>query len=561
MRFLRLACLGMLAVLTMAADAPQKNDLIELKAWLNGRSDAKFRNADNNKIFVLKPGTRGSIEEVKHFPDTKNYGVCLKVLNGENIDKSQRCVWVYFNPKRPNMNLYSVANSQSAKDQRLQEWAKNPKTVSAKKISNDPRQADAAQVTRTVSGIVDAASPVNSSNSSPVAQEPLLPGTDNKPVDTNLSAKAAMEFLNQMNQNGVSGKSPMDPNSSCPDGKCAPSINGYETCTASNDYLSAKITDVSKRDPLLSVLTAQPENMVKESCVKRALESFPKEYYTGRKKNRKRNTYYRDETCEKSPKHVDRPCVSEDYVDMTAKSFNSVATCMSPLLAGSANRQDQKNAAYSVFSLMTQESGLHVNASSSTGAGGASQLTYPAIADVNKNIKTFSDELKSSSNRLCNKLGSMLDTSPMPTGKDSAITRTCSRVSLYQDQPVKNMVYGFAFQHLVKSTLEAQIFNRFPGIFSSLSAGKLDELKLKLAMWAHNTGSADMINPVERVITNMLRKKQTLTDDSVNAFLQNVSSTISGWTRRSKEKAGYYPSIVARMKNLEPAGEKSCLVP
>ena len=126
MRFLKMAVISILAVVVMAADAPKKDDLVELSGWLNARSDSKFRKVDTNTLFTLAKGTRGSIEQIKHFPATKNYGVCIRVLSGSRVDKPNRCVWVYFNPKQPNLKLYSVGGNEASRNAKLAEWAIDP---------------------------------------------------------------------------------------------------------------------------------------------------------------------------------------------------------------------------------------------------------------------------------------------------------------------------------------------------------------------------------------------------------------------------------------------------
>ncbi len=71
-----------------------------------------------------------------------------------------------------------------------------------------------------------------------------------------------------------------------------------------------------------------------------------------------------------------RPCLNQDYIDMTAASFNQVADCLS----FSANEKKQ------AFALFNHESHFILNARSPTGARCYGQLTSDTMAFINKHI-------------------------------------------------------------------------------------------------------------------------------------------------------------------------------
>lgn len=561
MRFLRLIILGGLAFVMMAA-GPQQGDLVELRSWLNGRSDAKFRSADKNKIFVLAKGTRGSIEEVKYFPSTKNYGVCVKAMNASNMDPSQKCVWIYYNPRSPNLNLYSVSKNPAEKQSKIIAWARDPKTVTARKIANDPRGADSAETTRDISGILEPV--VHEGNASIVERPSVIPtgaadapdAVEKEPVDNTVDSKSALESslgsINQINHSQNSGRSALDPNASCPEGKCAPTLTSHSACTSQNNYLETDIDLYNKRDPFFSIVNFQPDNMIKASCIKRSLELFPDT-----------KNFYQQCNARGKTSRIVRPCISENYTALITKSFNAVATCMAEGLAGTNDLEMKKKAAYSVFSLMTAESGLHVNAKSGTGAGGVSQLTGVAIRHVNLTLPQLSRRLASSSNPICSKNLTAAISSPLEP-KDF-----CGRSALSDHNPLKNMIYGFAYQQAMREGMDNQFFNsnRYSAVLNTLPPADLDRLKRSMAMWAHNTGPAGTITPAEKLLTQMLRRKESLKNSrDVDQFLANLSTYMREYPsrenrRRSRrnETAKYYPNIVERVAKIESSEANSCI--
>ena len=78
-----------------------------------------------------------------------------------------------------------------------------------------------------------------------------------------------------------------------------------------------------------------------------------------------------------------RPCINEDYVDKTARAFDTVADCF--------DFSDAEK--IQLFSLFNHESSFHVNARSGGDARCYGQLTYIRFADINKYIY-FRDNLK-----------------------------------------------------------------------------------------------------------------------------------------------------------------------
>ncbi len=176
---LRNSGLLVLSAYLTAFTAPMKDDLIELKASLNARSEAKFRDMDSNKVYILKTGTRGMIKEVKRF-ETGNYGICIQIQNVQDLGPEQKCVWVHYRPENPNMNLYSVAKDDKARLQQMEAWAKDGKQVSLQKIGS-PDQATAAETTREIAALAPKSVPTKLPTVTITVQKPAAKSVD-KPV-------------------------------------------------------------------------------------------------------------------------------------------------------------------------------------------------------------------------------------------------------------------------------------------------------------------------------------------------------------------------------------------
>lgn len=75
---------------------------IELEAFLNGRSEARFRAEDRNVRAVLSKGTRAEILQSKQL-SSGNYAMYVKTLNGSYQGQG---FWVYYNVDQPALKVY-----------------------------------------------------------------------------------------------------------------------------------------------------------------------------------------------------------------------------------------------------------------------------------------------------------------------------------------------------------------------------------------------------------------------------------------------------------------------
>ncbi len=517
--------LAAIGIQFLAFAFPQKDDLVELSGGIYGRSDAKFRSIDKNHTFVLKPGTRGIISEVKKFPATKNYGVCLEILNATDVPATQKCTWVYFDMNNPNMNLYSVAQDTKSQQEILTKWAqekeKNLNQVTLLRGAA-PAAGMAARTNRSVTGIVEnkvvlgVTAPVVVGgipavrSAGPVGvTTPAL--VEQAVVDADAALKTALANVGQYNngaQKAMTATSTPAP-TFCPE--CAAKIESYALCTDKNNYMEDEISRLINGSELSPALAGEQREIIRKACIQRSLDTYPN----------LRNAYRDCQPQDQAPRgFVNKACVSKNYVDMTTNSFNAVAECLGDYVSG--NPETKKEAALAVFSLTSWESGLHVNAASPTGAGGIGQLTQPAIADVNSRLKLVRDHLAKSDNALCNRVLLNVLNQPMADGR----SKSCERTALSKNNPLKNMIYTFAYQgsqrkYLEKTALSSGIF---AGVLSKdLPASERERLASSVTIWSHNTGPAGMKVPLTYLMAKYLRdRKSVKTAADVDQFLRDL---------------------------------------
>jgi hypothetical protein len=209
---------------------------------------------------------------------------------------------------------------------------------------------------------------------------------------------------------------------------------------------------------------------------------------------------------------------------------------------------------------MAQESGMHMNVISPSGAAGAGQLTNDAIIDVNQHMKGIRKNLESSNNPDCSQVLSKAFIKPMKSGG------ICDRIGVYQDNPLRNMAYSFAYQKIVHDSLSVAFFENaaFSDIFKSLPAEESARLKYALVSWGHNTGPAGLKTPLAALLRDYVRKDKTVrTKADVDQFLSDLA--VFNWSHphpanshRTRETSQYYSNIQTKMKKVttEP---RSCL--
>lgn len=115
-------------------------DQIELEAFLNARSSAKFLKTSNNIKTQLSKGTHGEVLETKKMP-SGNYGIKLKIDNGPRRGESY---WLYYNVKKPNMKLFDQEKREQQKPS--SEQIPQAKSATLTKEQEGIRDSDEAEL-------------------------------------------------------------------------------------------------------------------------------------------------------------------------------------------------------------------------------------------------------------------------------------------------------------------------------------------------------------------------------------------------------------------------------
>jgi hypothetical protein len=123
-------CLSLPLALTLASTlAFNVGEQVELEAYLNARSDARFTKGSNNIATTLSKGTRGEVMETKKMP-SGNFGIKMKVEGGSHRGES---FWVYYNLKAPLIKLLDVKKKEQKVDKKVDEKVDEKDSVMAAK--------------------------------------------------------------------------------------------------------------------------------------------------------------------------------------------------------------------------------------------------------------------------------------------------------------------------------------------------------------------------------------------------------------------------------------------
>jgi hypothetical protein len=182
----------------------------------------------------------------------------------------------------------------------------------------------------------------------------------------------------------------------------------------------------------------------------------------------------------KASRRAFKPCVTDQYVNVTYNVFNDISTCMGI------------NPKY-LIPKIAHESGFHINAFGAGFDSGIGQLTGPAIRAVNHHFRTYQNLVINSDQESCKRLRPLLvNQNPAPSGTDSR----CSLMKAPQN-PALNLFYALVKLQLDYRTLN-QLFHRMRLDELIKQAGLLqynqERLKIMLLNLAYNTGAGGAIN-------------------------------------------------------------------
>ena len=346
-------------------------------------------------------------------------------------------------------------------------------------------------------------------------------------------------------------------NKNCKDCEEALSKARYMTCTDKNNYLEKELSKTAQTDSLLGEMIRQdikPNSIIKPACVEMGMN-----YKFGES-----SRVFRTCNANGALSKAFRPCISENYFKVVNNSFDLVSSCMMGHIAPGEALDEQKLDVRAIYALINVESGFHVNAMSGTGAGGIGQFTGPAITDVNRNgLDSIRISLEGSKDPRCVRLShEMLDSmTPMRAEK----SRSCDRISIEKGNPMKNMIYTYAYLKNVKQSMSRVIFNNasYEKKFK-LSASDLNKVKRALMVWSHNAGPAGTWTPAKALLNSVYRNKPvTSADEFINqmqSYMQKFPASANNNVGRKKETSGYFPTITKTLNQIENnAGGGSCV--
>lgn len=331
-----------------------------------------------------------------------------------------------------------------------------------------------------------------------------------------------------------------------------------EQCTARNSYLENQITSMRTNSPTIQQILANYESgqnrRVVRNCITTMMEmtfgaSTPSFRQCGGNGN--------------------RPCLSNQYVNLIAGSFETALSCLQN--DSSSNWNFQRNDLRSIMAMFNIESGFHPTLFSPTGAGGLGQLTQSAIREVNIAELNGMRQTLSNKGGICARLAQETLSRPMA---DSPAQR-CERVSFSAGNPMKNIIYSLAYYARAKALLRpyfSQSTQGFSRLFGQAPCNQSDsscvnsapyqqwrqlqeDLLSRVAAWSHNTGPYGMRIKYDALATRWIRTGRVLTAgsgrNSMEAFLNELSPL-----QPTNEMRSYYSRLQQKMNRIESsAGE------
>jgi hypothetical protein len=259
-----------------------------------------------------------------------------------------------------------------------------------------------------------------------------------------------------------------------------------------------------------------------------------------------------------------RPCISENYFKMVSNSFNVVSSCLQEYMSPGASEATQSLDVRAAYAMINIESGFHVNAMSGTGAGGAGQLTGPAITDVNETeMSKVRKALEESGDPTCSALSHEFLDSKQPMRAEKGAS--CDRISVKKGNPVLNMIYTYAYLKWSKNAMNRVVLNdkRYKNKFK-MSDYEKSKIQRALMVWSHNTGPAGTWTPAMTLLNSVYRNKPVTNAETfineLQQYMKKFPARANKSTARRTETSKYFPSITSLLNKIETnVGGGSCV--
>jgi hypothetical protein len=549
--------ISLIAITATGADIIEKSAMVELAGHLWGHSSADFADETQNKLNVLPAGTRATVDDVREFKGTGNYGLCLKVVPiGPVRELNKDCYWVYYDRSKKYLKLFSTPETEKGK-QTMAAWndSKSPQPVS----SFVERTKEFKPVSVPRPGIAA----ITTANINALQGPPVLPMSSADVLNSPAGALALSIVKKADALKGLTKS--LDPTAGvehcddCP--MCVPKIVKFQECNSKNNYFEKELDTIfSPNNPIRQMLAKKtPAKYIKDACIAGSLLSFGGPY-----------KYCNANESGKPKKSVPAACVSERYTSLIRNSFDTIGDCLGDYLAGS--QENAKAGMVNMFGLMSIESGMHINAKSAEiwkdgkivagGAGGSGQLTGGAIKSINQNeLQLMRQHLEQKSAPECKTLLKVL-AEPMP----DSLGKSCSRISIGSDNPLKNMMYTVAYQKqarviIRKLGLENRAAKRALAKFSDKEK---NQLEAELDLWAHNSGDGALRGALHDYLGTLNVGSEGNLPSDIKSFMKGLQAHMrraNSDRHNVDEPVKFWNKIKTRMKDLDSnIGQGTCTV-
>jgi hypothetical protein len=415
-----------------AFSPPRQGEIVELESFLNARSEAKFRTHDQNVLLTLPPKTRGQITNVKHFPDSGNYGLELTTVD-PRTGKSITGVWVYYNIKNPNLKLLRSMNSDET--------------------TSSPAAASAAETVQATTAV-------------------RAPGSKN---DTQSTAASAIQSLTAMNQI----QTLIQPEADCKNCKAQSPV--YEKCGVKNSYFETQLDILQSVPGYDDLVSSRPRYPRIESCVRESMNMSGGKFRVC------------DQNGNQVQTRAPKACASDRLVNVTQNAFGLSVDCLAEFLNKDAHHPAVlKETFRNTIALVNLESGFQINSHSNTSAAGLGQITDGTTDWINKTMwNKMKAHIANSQNPSCSDLR-RFDLKPSRPSR----AYVCDRLGLQNGNPITNMLYTLGHLKLVRQEIESVFDRRMKELRLKITPEFREKLIGNLTNWGHNTGAYGITRPL-----------------------------------------------------------------